>query len=92
MGGVNLDPMIIILAIFGLIAFLLVVGMPGKALKWTGQAVMKVMIGAIFLFFLNAIGNQFGIFVPINFATSVVSGFLGLPGVAALTVIQLWII
>ncbi|WP_445661530.1 pro-sigmaK processing inhibitor BofA family protein [Bacillus sp. FSL K6-3431] len=84
--------MIIILAIFGLIAFLLVVGMPGKALKWTGQAVMKVMIGAIFLFFLNAIGNQFGIFVPINFATSVVSGFLGLPGVAALTVIQLWII
>ncbi|MEK3888909.1 pro-sigmaK processing inhibitor BofA family protein [Bacillus sp. FSL K6-3431] len=87
-----MDPMIIILAIFGLIAFLLVVGMPGKALKWTGQAVMKVMIGAIFLFFLNAIGNQFGIFVPINFATSVVSGFLGLPGVAALTVIQLWII
>lgn len=72
--------------------FFLLVSMPGKALKWTGQAIMKVMIGAIFLFFLNAVGNQFGIFVPINLITSVVSGFLGLPGVAALTVIQLWII
>lgn len=84
--------MVIILGICGLMAIFLLVSMPGKALKWTGQAIMKVMIGAIFLFFLNAIGNQFGIFVPINLITAVISGFLGLPGVAALTVIQLWII
>lgn len=88
----NLNPIIIVSAISGLIIFLLLAGMPGKALKWVGQAFMKLMIGAIFLFFLNAVGNQFGIFVPINFATSAVSGFLGLPGVAALTMIQLWIL
>ncbi|MFK4996575.1 pro-sigmaK processing inhibitor BofA family protein [Bacillus sp. N9] len=42
--------------------------------------------------FLNAVGNQFGVYVPINFATSTISGFLGLPGVAALTIIQLYIL
>lgn len=87
-----MSPTYIILAICGLIVVLLLVGMPGKALKWTGLAIMKVAIGAIFLFFLNAVGNQFGISVPINLITSIISGFLGLPGVAALTVIQLWIL
>lgn len=87
-----MDSIIIISALCGLIIFLLMAGLPGKALRWIGQAFMKLVIGALFLFFLNAIGNQFGIFVPINFATSAISGFLGLPGVAALAMIQLWIL
>ncbi|WP_249317214.1 pro-sigmaK processing inhibitor BofA family protein [Bacillus sp. FJAT-50079] len=76
----------------GIILILLFISLPGKLLKWTGQAVMKILIGALFLFFLNAVGNQFGVFVPINFVTSSISGFLGLPGVAALTIIQLYIL
>ncbi|MBS4201450.1 pro-sigmaK processing inhibitor BofA family protein [Bacillus sp. FJAT-49732] len=87
-----MNSVIIISAICGLIIFLLMAGLPGKALRWIGQACMKLVIGALFLFFLNAIGNQFGLFVPINFATSAISGFLGIPGVAALTMIQLWIL
>jgi len=87
-----LESIIIISALCVLIVFLLIAGLPGKALKWIGQACMKLVIGALFLFFLNAIGNQFGIFVPINFATSAISGFLGIPGVAALAMIQLWIL
>jgi inhibitor of the pro-sigma K processing machinery len=53
---------------------------------------MKVMIGALFLFFLNAFGSQYGIHVPINLATSSISGILGIPGVVGLTVIQMWIL
>ncbi|MCJ8009988.1 pro-sigmaK processing inhibitor BofA family protein [Lederbergia wuyishanensis] len=87
-----MESIIIISALCVLIVFLLIAGLPGKALKWIGQACMKLVIGALFLFFLNAIGNQFGIFVPINFATSAISGFLGIPGVAALAMIQLWIL
>ena len=68
------------------------VSMPGKAFRWLGQSLMKLMIGAVFLFFLNALGNQFGVHVPINLITSAISGFLGLPGVAALALIQLWIL
>ncbi|MBS4197981.1 pro-sigmaK processing inhibitor BofA family protein [Lederbergia citri] len=87
-----MESIIIISTLCVLIIFLLMAGLPGKVLKWIGQACMKLVIGALFLFFLNAIGNQFGVFVPINFATSAISGFLGIPGVAALAMIQLWIL
>ncbi|MBS4179761.1 pro-sigmaK processing inhibitor BofA family protein [Lederbergia citrea] len=87
-----MDSIIIISVISGIIILLLLAGMPGKVMKLIGQSFMKLMIGALFLFFLNAVGNQFGIFVPINLATTAISGFLGLPGVAALTIIQLWVV
>ncbi|HLU23306.1 pro-sigmaK processing inhibitor BofA family protein [Lederbergia graminis] len=87
-----MKPALIISIISGIIILLLIVGIPGKTFKWIGQAFMKLMIGAMFLFFLNVIGNQFGISVPINLITTTISGFLGIPGVAALTVIQLWIV
>lgn len=87
-----MNSILIITIIGGLIFILLLAGMSSKAAKWIGTSLMKLIIGAIFLFFLNAIGNQFGIYVPINFVTSAISGFLGIPGVAALTCIQLWVI
>jgi inhibitor of the pro-sigma K processing machinery len=63
-----------------------------KPIRFIGQVAMKVMIGALFLFFLNAFGGQFGLHVPINLATSSISGILGIPGVAGLAIIQMWII
>ncbi|MFD1708126.1 pro-sigmaK processing inhibitor BofA family protein [Siminovitchia sediminis] len=80
---------IITLLIFLILALLMSVK---PVFKVAGQAVIKLMIGALFLFFLNAFGNQFGLYVPINFVTAAISGFLGLPGVAALSVIQLYIL
>jgi inhibitor of the pro-sigma K processing machinery len=53
---------------------------------------VKLLIGALFLFFLNVAGNRYGIHVPINFATSAISGFLGIPGLFALVAIQQWVI
>ena len=63
-----------------------------KPLKFLGQGIVKIAIGALFLFFLNAFGSNFGIHVPINIVTATISGLLGIPGVAALAVIQIWII
>ena len=88
----SISPVIVISAIAVLILLLLLVGLPGKAAKWFGLSFMKLVIGALFLFFLNAAGHRFGIFVPINLATSAISGLLGIPGVAALAMIQYWII
>jgi inhibitor of the pro-sigma K processing machinery len=76
----------------GLIVLLLFSGAPFKPLRFIGQSAVKLLIGALFLFFLNAAGNRFGIHVPINFATSAVSGFLGIPGLAALVAIQTYIL
>lgn len=87
-----MDPVIVISVICGIIILLLAAGSAGKPLRWAGQAAMKLIIGALFLFFLNALGNRFGIYVPINLTTSAVSGFLGLPGVAALAALQLWVL
>lgn len=75
-----------------LILILLFTGAPNKPVRFVGQAFVKLLIGALFLFFLNVAGNRFGIHVPINFATSAVSGFLGIPGLFALVAIQKWII
>ena len=67
-------------------------GSPLKPIRFISQGVVKLIIGALFLFFLNIVGNQFGIHVPINLVTSAVSGILGISGVFALVAIDLWII
>ena len=87
-----MEPLIIISILGGLILLLLFIGAPVKPLRFIGQGLVKLFIGALFLFFLNAFGNQFGIHVPINFITSAVSGFLGIPGLFAMVAIQTWVL
>lgn len=87
-----MDPLIIIAALSVLLLLFLVVGASLKPFKILGQGIIKILIGALFLFFLNAFGNQFGIHIPINLITASVSGLLGIPGLCALVVIETWII
>jgi len=87
-----MEPLLVIGLICGLILLVLLVGTPIKPLRFAGQALIKVMIGALFLFFLNAFGNSMGIHVPINPATAAVSGLLGIPGVISLVIIQRYIL
>jgi inhibitor of the pro-sigma K processing machinery len=87
-----LEPIVVISILGGLILLLLFSGAPIKPIRIIGQTAIKLLIGAIFLFFLNVVGIKYGVHIPINFATSAVSGLLGIPGVFALVVIQKWII
>lgn len=87
-----MEPIIVISVLGGLIILMLLFGAPFKPARFVGQAAIKLIIGALFLFFLNVAGNQYGVHVPINFATSAVSGFLGIPGLFALVAIQHWVI
>ncbi|KPB03064.1 pro-sigmaK processing inhibitor BofA family protein [Bacillus sp. CHD6a] len=87
-----MEPLLVIGVICGLILLVLLVGTPIKPLRFAGQALIKVMIGALFLFFLNAFGNSMGIHVPINPTTAAVSGLLGIPGVISLVIIQKYIV
>lgn len=86
-----MEPIVVISVLGGLILILLFSGAPLKPVRFVGQAAIKLLIGALFLFFLNAAGSRFGIHVPINFATSTVSGFLGIPGLCALVAIETWV-
>lgn len=87
-----MDSIIIVGIILAFIILLLIFGTSLKPFKILGQGIIKIFIGAFLLFFLNAFGSNFCIHVPINLITAAISGFLGIPGLAALTVIQIWII
>jgi inhibitor of the pro-sigma K processing machinery len=88
----SLEPIVFVAVIGGLILMFLIMGAPFKPIRFLGQGIIKIIIGAAFLFFLNTLGNQMGIHVPINLVTSAVAGMLGLPGVAALAAIGYWIV
>ncbi|WP_349409040.1 pro-sigmaK processing inhibitor BofA family protein [Pseudalkalibacillus sp. SCS-8] len=83
-----MDPFWVFAIVCGLIILLLIIGAPLKPLRWVGQGMIKLVIGALLLFFLNAFGTAFNLHIPINLVTASVSGFLGLPGLLALVAIQ----
>ncbi len=87
-----MEPVVILSILGGIIILLLFSGAPLKPVRFVGQSIIKLLIGAILLFFLNIVGERYGVHVPINFATSAVSGFLGIPGMLALTAIQKWVL
>ena len=87
-----MEPIVVISILGAIILLLLVIGAPIKPVHFLGQGIIKLLIGALFLFFLNMLGNKFGIHIPINFVTSAISGFLGIPGLCALVAIEMWII
>lgn len=83
-----MGPVFVISFIGGIILLLLIIGTPLKPLRFAGAVAMRVIIGALLLFFLNTFGQAAGLHVPINIFTAGVSGLLGLPGVGALVAIK----
>lgn len=83
---------LLLAAIIGILIVIIFTGNLITLLRWVGQATVKIAIGALLLFFLNALGSNFDVHVPINLATAAISGFLGIPGVLALVVIDIWIV
>lgn len=86
-----MEPKVVIILFLSVIVILLFIGTPLKPIRLVGYGTVKLIIGALLLFVLNAIGNSFNIHIPINLLTSSVSGFLGVPGVVALIIIQKYI-
>ncbi|RDY71001.1 MULTISPECIES: pro-sigmaK processing inhibitor BofA family protein [Halobacillus] len=87
-----MDPVLVILLLGLAIPLLLIIGMPTKPLKVVGQVMTRLIVAVILLFFVNLFGAQFGLHVPINGFTAIVSAILGVPGVLSLTAIHFWII
>ncbi|UOQ44697.1 pro-sigmaK processing inhibitor BofA family protein [Halobacillus salinarum] len=87
-----MDPVLVILLLGLAIPMLLIVGLPASPLKWVGHALTRLIVAVILLFFVNLFGSQFGLHIPINGFTAVVSAILGVPGVLSITAIHLWIL
>src|SRR5699024_3022556 len=69
-----------------------IVGAPVKPMRFIAESSVKLAIGVLCLFFLNIFGGAIGLHIPINVFTVVISGFLGLFGVASLAAIHLFIL
>lgn len=83
---------VVITIMIALIILLLIVGAPVKPMRFIGHTTIKLGIGILFLFFVNVFGGAIGLHIPINLFTVIISGFLGLFGVASLAAIHLFII
>ncbi|WP_047980692.1 pro-sigmaK processing inhibitor BofA family protein [Ornithinibacillus contaminans] len=83
---------IVISIMVAVIVLLLFVGSSFKPMRFLVSGVVKLGIGILFLFFFNVIGGSFGLHIPINLFTAVISGFLGLFGVASLAAIHMIIL
>ncbi len=74
------------------IVLILLKGIPVQTLRILSQGVVKILIGALILFFLNVFGANFGLHIPINLFTTVISGFLGVSGVTSLFAIHMFLL
>mgnify|MGYP001366397673 CR=1 FL=1 len=81
----------IIAGIVGAIALLFLKGIPLQVVRFTGKLFIRVTLGVLCLFFLNIFGAQLGLHIPINAFTALIAGILGLPGLASLTAIHVFI-
>ncbi len=58
-------------------------------IKWIWKLGINSLAGFISLWLLNLISGYTGIFFPINFLTACIAGFLGIPGILLLTLLQI---
>lgn len=68
--------------------FLRVIALPIRTL-W--KLVLNAGCGFVCLWLLNSIAAFTGIYFPINAVTALVAGLLGLPGIAVLALIQIFL-
>ena len=60
-------------------------------MKWFYRVGIHSVCGFVCLWLLNSISTVTGIFFPINAVTAIIAGFLGLPGIGLLAVLQ-WVL
>ncbi|MBB6454378.1 inhibitor of the pro-sigma K processing machinery [Salirhabdus euzebyi] len=87
-----MDSYIVIGIILAVIVLILLKGLPVNALRFVSQGVVKILIGALLLFFLNVFGASIGLHIPINLFTTVITGFLGISGLASLSAIHIFLL
>lgn len=87
-----MDSTVIIISMVVLIALLLIVGAPLKPMRFVLRGSVKLIVGVLFLFFFNVFGATIGLHLPINVYTAVIAGFLGLPGLASLTALHIFVL
>lgn len=80
----NFAAILIPMLLLGLLLRLLV--MP---IRWFWKIFVNSACGFVCLWLLNSVTGFTGIYFPINNVTAVIAGFLGLPGIGLLAILQM---
>lgn len=62
-----------------------------KLLKWPMKIILNGILGVFILYIVNLIGANFNFSLVINPVTTLIAGFLGIPGVIVLIIITLFL-
>lgn len=73
------------IAMLILFVFLKIIAVPVKIVI---KLMLNALIGGVVLFLLNLIGAQFGLVLDINWLTTLLVGFFGVPGVIIVLILQ----
>ncbi len=80
------------IAIGGLVVLFLIAQYVREPVAIMAGIGRTLLFGVIGLFLLNLAGQYIQLHIPINPFTAVLVGLLGVPGLAALIVIKMWIL
>ena len=75
----------ILLSILVVFCLLRLIALP---IRWGWKIFVNSACGFLCLFLLNSISGFTGIYFPINYVTVAIAGFLGLPGIGAMALLQ----
>jgi len=87
-----MDPVMILLGITVIVLLYFIFRQPSKMLRLLGSGAIRVTIGVLFLFFFNVFAASFGLHIPINVFTVLISSILGIFGVTSLAAIHIFIL
>ncbi len=62
-----------------------------KPLKWLLKLIINTVLGGIVIVLINSVGGIAGVMLSLNPISAAITGVLGLPGLAAVIVAQLFI-
>lgn len=74
--------------IFGIIMLFLVAKLLLIPIKIVWKLALNAIVGGITLLLINFIGGFFGLYIPINIITALITGILGVPGVVMILILQ----
>ncbi|CDH92336.1 Inhibitor of pro-sigmaK processing BofA [Clostridium botulinum B str. Eklund 17B (NRP)] len=62
-----------------------------KLLKWPLKILINGVLGVVILYVVNLVGANFNFGLAINPITALIAGFLGIPGVILLAILQVFL-
>jgi len=83
-----MDINIIIAFVLGLLLIYLIGRVMLAPLKWIVKLLINAVVGGVILWVINFFGTYVSIHIPLNPITALTAGFLGIPGIVLLLVIQ----